>query len=81
MTVEVIGTAGHSTDEVSYRINDMIFIGDAIPVKGDIPIFIDLEKTKNTIRILEECFASKEYQEIMNKRIESVDVRALIAED
>lgn len=54
LTVEVIGTAGHSADQVSYRINDMIFIGDAIPVKGDIPIFIDLEKTKNTIRILQE---------------------------
>lgn len=30
---------------------------------------------------LEECFSSKEYQEIMNKRIESVDARAVIVED
>ena len=50
--VEVIGTPGHSADEVSYRIGDMVFIGDAVPVKGDIPIFIDVEKTKNTLKIL-----------------------------
>ena len=54
IAIEVFETPGHSTDEVSYRINDMIFIGDAVPVKGDIPIFIDVEKTKNTLRIFEE---------------------------
>ena len=30
---------------------------------------------------IDECFSSKEYQEIMNKRIESVDARAVIVED
>ena len=54
IAIEVIETPGHSTDEVSYRLNDMIFIGDAVPVKGDIPIFIDVKKTKNTLRIFEE---------------------------
>lgn len=51
--LNVIGTPGHSVDEVSYQINDMVFIGDAVPVKGDIPIFINLEKTKNSLMKLE----------------------------
>ncbi|MGN0771956.1 MAG: DUF1330 domain-containing protein [Christensenellales bacterium] len=29
---------------------------------------------------LDECFASKEYQEIMHKRMDSVDARAVIVE-
>ena len=35
--IEVIGTPGHSADEVSYRIGDVVFIGDTVPVRGDIP--------------------------------------------
>lgn len=54
ISVHVIGTPGHSVDEVSYRIDDVIFIGDAVPVKGDIPIFIHLEETKNSLIRLEE---------------------------
>lgn len=30
---------------------------------------------------LDECFSSKEYKEIMNKRIDSVDAKALIVEE
>ena len=52
--VHVIGTPGHSADEVSYRIDEVVFIGDTVPVKGDIPMFIHLEKTKNTLLRLEE---------------------------
>ena len=44
VSVHVIGTPGHSADEVSYQIDDVVFIGDAIPVKGDIPIFIKNQK-------------------------------------
>lgn len=51
--VEVIATPGHSADEVSYRIGDRIFIGDAVPVVGDIPIFIHVENTKRSLSILE----------------------------
>ncbi len=42
--VEVIGTAGHSVDGLSYRIGDVVFIGDTVPVAGDTPIFV---KTKS----------------------------------
>ncbi|MDO5389731.1 MAG: MBL fold metallo-hydrolase [Eubacteriales bacterium] len=51
--IEVIGTPGHSADEVSYRIEDVVFIGDTVPVRGDIPIFIHLENTLHSLEILE----------------------------
>lgn len=47
--INVMGTAGHSADEVSYRIGGAVFVGDAIPVKGDIPIFVDAECTKRSL--------------------------------
>lgn len=52
-SIEVIGTPGHSVDEVSYRIGDMVFIGDAVPVVGDIPIFVHAENTRCSLSILE----------------------------
>ncbi len=51
--IEVIGTPGHSADEVSYCVGDMAFIGDAVPVKGDIPIFIHLDDTRRSLAALE----------------------------
>lgn len=54
LKISVIKTPGHSADEVSYRVGDMVFIGDAVPVKGDIPIFIDIEKTRNSLTVLEK---------------------------
>ncbi|MGN0465059.1 MAG: MBL fold metallo-hydrolase [Lachnospiraceae bacterium] len=51
--IEVIETPGHSTDEVSYRIGDMLFIGDCVPVKGDIPIFTNWNATRHSLAILE----------------------------
>lgn len=52
--IQVIGTPGHSVDDVSYKIEDMVFIGDSVPVKGDIPIFINLHETKCSLNRLEE---------------------------
>ena len=43
----------HSCDEVSYLVGDCLFIGDAVPVKGDIPIFIDEQEIRKTMNILE----------------------------
>lgn len=51
--IKVIRTAGHSCDEVSYLVGDCLFIGDAVPVKGDIPIFIDEQEIRKTMNILE----------------------------
>lgn len=54
VTVRVIRTAGHSCDEVSYLVCGNMFIGDSVPVKGDIPIFIDEREMRKTLRILKE---------------------------
>lgn len=54
LTIRVVGTPGHSADEVSYIIGDSMFIGDTVPVKGDIPIYINMEKTMNSLNILDK---------------------------
>ena len=61
-----IGTASYfrekyGADEVSYRMDDVVFIGDAVPVKGDIPIFIHLEDTKNSLLRLEQLSDVKSF--------------------
>ncbi|MDO4482068.1 MAG: MBL fold metallo-hydrolase [Bacillota bacterium] len=53
LTLRVVGTPGHSADEVSYIIDDNMFIGDTVPVKGEIPIYINKEKTMNSLNILD----------------------------
>ena len=50
--IKVVRTAGHSCDEMSYLLNDAMFIGDSVPVKGDIPIFIDEQEMRNTLDLL-----------------------------
>ena len=51
--IEVIRTAGHSIDEMSYKIQRTLFIGDSVLVSGDIPIFIDEHETRQTLEDLE----------------------------
>lgn len=48
--LNVVATPGHSADEVSYVLNDCAFIGDAIPVKGDIPILVNVPDTRATLK-------------------------------
>lgn len=59
--IEVIGTPGHCADEVSYRIGDAVFIGDVVPVRGDIPIFINLDETRHSLSVLEGLSGIKKY--------------------
>ena len=61
MPVKVIRTARHSCDEVSYLVDGNMFIGDSIPVKGDIPIFIDEQEIRKTLRILKDIKGVKTY--------------------
>ena len=61
VSVSVIRTAGHSCDEVSYLIDDNMFIGDSVPVKGDIPIFIDEQELRKTLHILKDTKGVKIY--------------------
>ena len=59
--IEVIGTPGHSADEVSYRIGNMVFIGDAVPVMGEIPIFINVNAVRYTLAILENLHGIEKF--------------------
>ncbi|MGN0317931.1 MAG: MBL fold metallo-hydrolase [Lachnospira sp.] len=77
--VDVIGTAGHSFDELSYRIGDNVFIGDAVPVRGDIPIFINSSAVRNTLSVLNNLHGVNNYypawdqaysEEMMKEKIE-----------
>ena len=52
LSITVIGTPGHSSDSISYIINDSMFIGDAVPVAGDIPICVNIDKMYKTLSIL-----------------------------
>lgn len=49
LDIKVIGTPGHSADGVSYLVDDALFIGDAVPVKGDIPIMVDEQASRYTL--------------------------------
>lgn len=59
--MRVIRTAGHSCDEVSYLVDGNMFIGDSVPVKGDIPIFIDEKEMRKTLDILKNLEGVKTY--------------------
>lgn len=52
LAIKAIGTPGHSADGLSYLAGNALFIGDAVPVKGDIPIFVDEQATRNTLERL-----------------------------
>ena len=49
ISITAVSTAGHSSDEMSYLIGDALFIGDSVPVKGDIPIFTDEVRTRESL--------------------------------
>ena len=85
--MEVLGTPGHSADEVSYRVGDVVFIGDAVPVRGDIPIFINLDAARYSLAVLEKSSGIKKFYpawdqtyslEMMRKKL--VDAKEIINE-
>lgn len=54
ISVKAVFTPGHSHDSMSYVLNDeVVFIGDAIPVDGDLPIFVDFKKSVESIDVIE----------------------------
>lgn len=50
LEINVIATPEHSVDEISYRLGDCLFVGDAIPVKDNIPIYINKRDTLKTLQ-------------------------------
>jgi len=55
ITLRVLGSAGHSQEGLSYLWEEqgVVFTGDAIPVAGDIPIWIDTAQSVDTLRRLQ----------------------------
>ncbi len=51
LSIDVLETAGHSFDSVSYMLREenVLFSGDAIPAYNDIPIFVDVKASENTL--------------------------------
>lgn len=49
LKIKAIRTAGHSVECFSYLAENALFIGDAVPVRGDIPIFINEKETRKTL--------------------------------
>lgn len=56
MTIHVIGSEGHSAGSLSFYWAEekALFTGDAIPVVGDIPIFVDRKKSVETLEKLKQ---------------------------
>ena len=52
LSIHVYRTAGHSADEMSYRLEDSFFTGDTVPVRTDIPIIIDVPEMTASILLL-----------------------------
>ena len=77
ISINVISTSGHSIDEVSYKINDVIFVGDSIPINGDIPIYVNKNNSINSLKRLikidsiEYCYPAWDkaytYQQMLEK--------------
>ena len=86
-TIQVIGTPGHSADEISYIIGDSAFIGDTVPVKGDIPIYVNREDLLNSLRKLsglsaihtfypawDKTYSCEEMQEKVREAVEMINL-------
>ena len=55
ITLQVVGTPGHSRGDLSYLLEEerCIFTGDAIPVPDDIPIWVSGRDSAESLRHLE----------------------------
>lgn len=56
MTISAAEAPGHSSGSMAYCLDDgkgkVLFTGDSIPVKGDLPIFVDSGKSKATLDMI-----------------------------
>lgn len=54
LTLRAVGTPGHSCDGLSYLLPEAccIFTGDAIPVVGDIPIWVHAQNSRDSLEKL-----------------------------
>lgn len=56
LTIAVVNTAGHSVEELSYHLleKEIVFTGDSIPVKGDIPIYVNRKQSLRSMERLKK---------------------------
>lgn len=80
LVIHAVGTAGHSVDGMSYRLADALFIGDAVPVKGDIPIFVDEQRTRETLARLEKLTDVKVFYPAWNVTYDRLTMQRKIRE-
>lgn len=54
ITLNVMNTEGHSVEDMSYHFvqKGILFTGDSIPVKGDIPIYVNRKQTLHSLERL-----------------------------
>lgn len=78
--IDVIATPGHSVDGLSYRVGDMVFIGDAVPVRGDIPIFIHLQDIRQSLEILKNLSGVETFYPAWDRTYTLETMRSKIAE-
>lgn len=80
LIIKAIRTAGHSADCFSYLAGNALFIGDAVPVKGDIPIFIDETETRNTLNIIKNIPNIETYYPAWDKTYNRKIMKTKLAE-
>ena len=63
LTLNVIDTGGHSLGDLSFLLKEdnVIFIGDAVPVLNEALIFYDINKSLNTLQKLKDLESIKYY--------------------
>jgi len=60
--IKALSTKGHSHGSMSFVLNDeTVFTGDAIPVVGDLPVFVDYEQTIESLDKLQRIAGIKNY--------------------
>ena len=47
--------------DYTFLDNSIMFIGDAVPVKGDIPIFVDEAETRNSLKLISQILNVNTY--------------------
>ncbi len=97
MTIHIVGSGGHSDGSLSFYWAEekVLFTGDAIPVVGDIPIFVDRKKSVETLEKLkqypnvdlylsawDDVYDSKTAPEKINSAIDKMEkIKAAVIEE
>lgn len=75
-----IYTPGHSDDSTSYLYQEksIIFIGDTIPIKDDLPIIINYQQSINTLSLLDKLVSLSFYCPAWDKIYDQKEIKNII---